>query len=104
MSRRRRARMVAAVLGITADAALRVGLVVVLAMVALALLFARFLVGNLAKVCAAGLLVAGAIYIWSQRSELEDCANRLREEVPAGTAGSATCRVSGIAFTVDLQH
>ena len=91
-------------LGITADAALRAGLVVVVAMVALALLFAKVLIGNLAKFCAAGLLVAGAIYVWSQRIELQDCADRVREEAAPDAGASATCTVSGVTFVVDLQH
>ena len=91
-------------LGITSDAAIRLGLVAVVAMVALALLFAKVLIGNLAKMCAVGLLVAGAIYVWSQRTELQECADRVRAEAAAGVVGSTTCQVSGVPFTVDLQH
>jgi len=88
----------------TADAAVRVGLAVVVVMVVLALLFARALVGAFAKFVAVGLLSAGAIFVWSQRSQLQACADRIRDEALPTTVGSTTCEVSGLHFTVDVGH
>ena len=104
MLRHRAVPNVAAVLGITSDTAVQLGLLAVVAMVGLALLFARVLIGNFAKMCAVGLLVAGAIYVWSQRSELQACADRVRAEAAPGSTGPAVCTVSGVQFSVDLQH
>jgi predicted aspartyl protease len=92
------------VLGLTADDAEKLAVVVVIALVLLAALFAKVLIGNLAKIAAAVVLVAAAIFVWSQRTSLQDCATTVRESAAPGATGSATCTVSGIDFTVDLNH
>jgi len=104
--------MVGIVLGITAEAAQNLAVVVAVALVLLAALFAKVLIGNLAKIVAAVLLVAAAVFVWSQRASLQDCADKVQAEARSagtGTAGTPTdpgpaeCTVSGLTFSVDLD-
>lgn len=78
-------------------------MIVVIALVLLAALFAKVLIGNLAKIAAAVILVAAAVFVWSQRATLQDCADRVREQAAPTATGSATCTVSGFDFTVELH-
>lgn len=90
-------------LGITAEAAANLAVIVVVALVLLAALFAKVLIGNMAKMAAALLLVAGAVFVWTQRTSLQDCAERVKAERQDAVAGAdAQCKVSGLEFTVDL--
>jgi len=92
------------VVAITADAAEQLGLIVVISLFVLAALFARVLIGNLAKIAAAVILVAGAIFVWSQRSTLQQCVDRVRADAAFtdGPGTAPTCEVSGVTFSVDL--
>ena len=89
-------------LGITAEAAEKLAVVIVIALVLLAALFAKVLIGNLAKIAAAVLLVAAAVFVWTQRTSLQDCADKVKAETQSSVAGKAECKVSGLKFTVDL--
>ncbi len=90
-------------LSITAEGAANLAIIVVIALVLLAALFAKVLIGNLAKVAAAVLLVAAAVFVWTQRTSLQDCADRVKAERQSSVAGAkAECKVSGLSFTVDL--
>ena len=91
-------------LGITAKAAENVAVIVAVALVLLAVLFAKVLIGNLAKIAAAVVLVAAAVFVWTQRSSLQDCADKVKAEAQAATGGTADCKVSGLTFTVDLDR
>lgn len=90
-------------LGITAEAAANLAIVVAIALVVLAALFAKVLIGNLAKIAAAIALVAAAIFVWSQRASLQDCADQVKARARDGVV-DAECRVSGLTFTVDLER
>jgi predicted aspartyl protease len=96
--------MVGAVLGITAEAAQNLAVVIAVALVLLAALFAKVLIGNLAKIVAAVLLVAAAVFVWTQRASLQDCADQVKAEAQANAAGTAECTVSGLTFSVDLDR
>jgi hypothetical protein len=91
------------VLGITAEAASNLAVIVAVALVLLAALFAKVLIGNLAKMGAALLLVATAVFVWTQRTSLQDCADKVKAESQSPVVGAkAECKVSGLKFTVDL--
>jgi hypothetical protein len=91
-------------LGITAESAENIAVIVAVALVLLAVLFAKVLIGNLAKIAAAVVLVAAAVFVWTQRSSLQDCADKVKTEAQSATGGTADCKVSGLTFTVDVQH
>jgi hypothetical protein len=92
-------------LGITADAAANLAVIIAVALVLLAALFAKVLIGNLAKMAAALLLVAAAVFVWTQRTSLQDCADQVKAERESPIAGGkAECKVSGLTFTVDLDN
>lgn len=96
----------ALVLSITATAAENLAVLVAIALVVLAALFAKVLIGNLAKITAAVLLVAAAVFVWTQRTSLQDCADKVKAGIEAddAAAGTAECKVSGLTFTVDLAQ
>jgi predicted aspartyl protease len=91
------------VLGITAEAAENLAVVIAIALVLLAALFAKVLIGNMAKIAAAVLLVAAAVFVWTQRTSLQDCADKVKAEAQSTVDGQADCKVSGLKFTVDLD-
>jgi predicted aspartyl protease len=91
------------VLGITAEAAANLAVVIAIALVLLAALFAKVLIGNMAKIAAAVLLVAAAVFVWTQRTSLQDCADKVKAEAQNAVAGQAECKVSGLKVTVDLD-
>lgn len=90
-------------LALTAESAENLAVVVAIALVLLAALLAKVLIGNMAKALAAILLVAAAIFVWSQRAALQDCVDRVQEEASDAAAGTAECSVSGLTFSVDLD-
>ena len=90
-------------LGITAKAAENLAVIVAVALVLLAALFAKVLIGNMAKIAAAVLLVAAAVFVWTQRASLQDCADKVKAEAQSAIGGKAECKVSGLKFTVDLD-
>lgn len=89
-------------LAVTADSAERIAVVVAIALVLLAALLAKVLIGNLAKTVAAVLLVAAAVFVWTQRSSLQDCIQRVERQAQDAPGEGAECTVSGLTFTVDL--
>ena len=91
-------------LGITAESAENLAIIVAVALVLLTALFAKVLIGNMAKMGAALLLVAAAVFVWTQRTSLQDCADKVKAERQSAVAGAeAECKVSGLTFTVDLS-
>lgn len=86
----------------TLETAKNVGLLVSLALILLALVFAKVLIGNLAKVFAALLLVAGSIAVWTQRESIQECADDFeRQTNPALPDRTVTCQAFGL--DVDIQ-
>lgn len=94
----------ALVLAITAESAANLAVIVAIALVLLAALLAKVLIGNMAKALAAVVLVAAAIFVWSQRTALQDCVDKVQAEARDAAAGAAECTVSGLTFSVDLDQ
>jgi hypothetical protein len=79
------------VLGLTVGAAKNIAIVIVVGIIALAVLSA-WLVRNITAKVVMVLLFAGiALGVWTQRSSLDDCADRVKANPTAG----ATCTFFG---------
>jgi drug/metabolite transporter (DMT)-like permease len=55
----------------------------------------------MSKLIAAGLLVVVAGLVWSQRSALDDCADRVHARLESGPETDGTCTFFGRDVTVD---
>lgn len=76
---------------LTLDSAKRIAVIVAIVFFVLALLSAWLIRAVTTKVLTVLILVGLALGVWTQRSSLEDCANRLR----AAPGSAATCSFFG---------
>lgn len=91
--------VVAIVLGLSLDTAKNVAMVAIAAFAALSVVSAVVVKAIVTKLILVAVLVAAAVGVWSQRSNLQDCADRARAGV--GT-GSVSCTFFGRNVTLDL--
>ena len=87
--------MVADVLAIDDEAAKTVALGLVAALVVLAVLFAVVIKKIAVKLISILLMVGLALGVWTQRTNLQDCADRARERAAAGIEGDLSCSFFG---------
>lgn len=73
---------------------------VALGAVVLAVLSAIVLKAIISKLIAIGLLLVIAVAVWTQRASLEDCADRVRDELAASSTDDTTCSFFGRDITV----
>lgn len=87
--------------GITLETARNVAVVVALGLVAIAVVAAWLVKKIVAKLITVGVLAALALLVWSQRSSLDDCADRVQERMRTGAVDEdTTCRFFGQDVTV----
>jgi uncharacterized membrane protein YfcA len=87
--------MVTAVLALTLQSAKNIAIGIILGLVLLSLLIAKFMANVTKKIIVLVVLVLLVVLVWSQRSSLETCADKVR----AGS-GEATCNFFGNDVTV----
>ena len=88
-------------LGIDVETAKTVAIGVVVVFVALSVA-AAMIIKNITTKLIGVLLMAGlALGVWTQRTNLQDCAKRAQERYDAGVAGDLTCKFFGTDITID---
>jgi drug/metabolite transporter (DMT)-like permease len=86
---------------ITLEAARTVALAAAIAIIVVAVAALWLFKQVMSKLIAAGLLVVVAGLVWSQRSALDDCADRVHARLASGPEADATCTFFGRDVTVD---
>jgi hypothetical protein len=86
----------------TLDTARNVGIAVALGLGALAVVAVVMLHSIAQKLAVAAIFGLLALLVWSQRSSLEECADRVRETVAADVATDSTCSFLGRDITVKV--
>src|SRR5687768_4985307 len=87
--------MVADVLAIDVDGAKTLALALVGGFVVLSIVSAIVIKKITTKLISTLLLVGLALGVWTQRSELQDCAERARDRAAAGIQGDLSCSFFG---------
>lgn len=89
--------MVMFMLALTLDTAKNIAIGVVLALILLAVISAKIMANVTKKVIMIVVLAAIAVGVWSQRQQLQTCADKVQA---TGGAGDATCHFFGTDITV----
>ena len=87
-------------LALTVETAKTVAIVVVVGLIVAAVLSAWLVKSVVAKVVTIVLLAGVALGVWTQRANLEDCADQAKARVGTGQA-SVTCTFFGYDVTVE---
>lgn len=89
-------------LSLTLDTAKNVAIGVIAAMVIAALVAARIVASITKRVIAIAIFAGLAVAVWSQRAQLETCADKVRANVDAGqaTTTKTTCEFFGRDITI----
>ncbi len=95
-----RSRTVGGIYAIAVDTAKNVALGVAIGAVVLAVLSAVLIKAVVSKLIAIGLLLVIAVAVWSQRTSMDDCADRVRDQLASGSADDTTCSFFGRDVTV----
>jgi len=88
------------VLAVDVEAAKRIAIVIVIALVVLALLAAKFVKAALVKAIIILLLGSGVAIVFSQRAALSDCASDIHEKYAQNDFSETTCKFLGFEFHV----
>ena len=85
---------------LTLESAKNIGIAVAVALVALMLVMA-FVIKNVTAKLLSVLIIGGLVFgVWTQRSSLQNCADKLRARVAAGDASDVTCSFIGSDINV----
>jgi hypothetical protein len=87
-------------LGLEVDQARNVGIAIVIGLVVLAFVSASIVKNITVKVVTIVLMLGVAGLVWSQRSGLQDCADRVRASAADGQDADTTCRLLWMEITV----
>ena len=82
------------------DSAKRLALWLVGGFILLSVISAMVIKNIVGKLVSALLMAGLALGAWTQRTELQDCAQRARERAAAGAASDLTCRLFGSDVTI----
>jgi glycerol-3-phosphate acyltransferase PlsY len=88
------------VLALTLDAVRNGALVTVAVAVGLALVLAWLVTTILSKVLAIAALAVLSLVVWTQREEVQECAERVRTTLTADAVDDTSCRFLGREVTV----
>lgn len=95
-------------LALTLEQATRFAMVAALVLVALAVVSAWLMKTVTQKVALAVVLGALAVLVWTQRTSLQDCADRVRSDAGASQAGASqldtTCSFLGRDVTIPTRR
>ncbi|MEY2416656.1 MAG: hypothetical protein QOH53_1990 [Ilumatobacteraceae bacterium] len=80
---------------LTLESAKNIGIAVAVALVALMLVMAFVIKNVTAKLLSVVIIGGLAFGVWTQRSSLQNCADKLRARVAAGDASDVTCSFIG---------
>jgi protein-S-isoprenylcysteine O-methyltransferase Ste14 len=83
------------------EAAKTLAIGVVVVFVALSVVSAIVIKNVVTKLIGVLLMVGLALGVWTQRTNLQDCAKRAQERYDAGVAGELTCTFFGSDITID---
>lgn len=87
-------------LALDLDAAKRIGVLLVATFVILAILFSIVVKKTTAKLVWVLLMCGLALGAWTQRNELQDCAERIQGKVAVGDFSETTCSFFGTDVTI----
>ena len=82
-------------LALGVDAAKNIGIAIVVGFVVLALVAASAIKNVTTKIFMALLLAGLALGVWTQRSRLQDCSQRVKDKAAVGDFSSTTCEFFG---------
>lgn len=85
---------------LTVESAKNLGIVVAAVLIALMLAMAWLVKNVTAKIISVVLIGGLAFGVWTQRTSLQDCANRVRERVAVGDTTDVTCTFLGTDIKV----
>ena len=85
---------------LTLESAKNIGIAVLVALVALMLVMAFVIKNVTAKLLSVVVIGGLAFGVWTQRSSLQNCADKLRARVAAGDASDVTCSFIGSDINV----
>ncbi len=80
---------------LTIDAAKNVGLLTTIGLVVLAVVALWTITAVLKRIVTVALLVALALVVWSQRTEVRDCGKAVQTRIELGASGPLTCTFFG---------
>ncbi|MFN8023323.1 MAG: hypothetical protein U0Q03_17485 [Acidimicrobiales bacterium] len=89
-----------ALLALSVSSARQLGVGIVVLFVVLAVLAATAIANIGAKIITMLIMIGFALGVWTQRSNLSDCAERAEAKVTVGDSSPTTCRFFG--FDVDV--
>lgn len=96
--------MFAGLFGITLDTARDAALIVAATALGLALVSAWLVKAIVSKVLTVAVLAVLAVVVWTQRTSLDDCADRVRDTLSAGAVDDTTCTFFGRDVTVSAPR
>jgi hypothetical protein len=77
------------------DAAKNIAIAVVIGFVALSLLAASAIKNVTGKIITSLLMIGFALGVWTQRSSLQECADRVKDKAEVGDYSTTTCTFFG---------
>jgi hypothetical protein len=86
--------------GLTLQSAKNLGIVVAIGLIVLMVLTAWFIKNVTMKLILMGVMGAMALLVWSQRSSLQDCADKVTNRIPAQDTRPLTCTFLGKDVTI----
>jgi len=91
-------------LSLTLDTAKNIGVGAVIVLAMLALVVASVIRNVMAKIVTIALVVAIGIVVWTQRTTLQNCAERAKDRVIAGSTSAVVCKFLGRTVTVIAEE
>jgi hypothetical protein len=91
------------VTALTVESAKNIGIAVLVALVALILVMAFVIKNVTAKLLSVVIIGGLAFGVWTQRSSLQNCADKLRARVAAGDASDVTCSFIGSDINITAR-
>jgi hypothetical protein len=87
---------------LTVDTAKNIGIAVAIGLVALMVVMALVIKNITAKLITVLIIGALAFVVWTQRSSLEDCADKVRARGLRGDTSDVECRFLGLDVNVSV--
>lgn len=85
---------------ITLDGAKNLAIAITIGFVVLAVASAMMVKNITSKIIAVVLMVGFALGVWTQRNELQDCAQRVKDKAAVGDTSATTCTFFGLEVDV----
>ncbi len=91
-------------LSLTLDAAKNIGLGAVVVLAILALVVASVIRNVMVKVVTIVLVIGIGVAVWTQRTSLQNCAERAKDRVVAGSTSAVVCKFFNKTITVIAEE